>query len=83
MFEAIRDLSTLTVIVLRMHGIQVKILKGKRLTEDEEKQLKLNLFGVREGEFRDKEHRDRLLEQWWKGAKILYKKLEEEERKKK
>lgn len=82
MFEGVRNSDTLSVITLRMREIQMKLSKGERLTEYEEKYLKLNLFGI-EGErreFRDEKHRDRLLAQWWKGAKVLYKRLKEEER---
>lgn len=80
MLKGVRDKDTLIVIALRMHGIQIKLLKGEPLTGKEELQLKLYL-GV--PKFMDEEHRDRLFEEWWRGAKILYKKLKEEERKKK
>jgi hypothetical protein len=80
MLKGIKDKDTLIVIALRMHDIQVKLLKGEALTEKELLQLKLYL-GV--PKFMDEEHRDRLFDEWWKGAKILHKKLKEEERKKK
>lgn len=80
MLKGVRDKDTLIVIALRMHDIQVKVLKGEALTGKELTQLKLYL-GV--PKFMDEEHRDRLFEEWWRRAKILHKKLKGEERKKK
>lgn len=80
MLKGVKDKDTLIVIALRMHDIQVKLLKREALTGKELLQLKLYL-GV--PKFMDDEHRDRLFEEWWRGAKILHKKLKGEERKKK
>lgn len=84
MFKAIQDLTTLWVVALRMRDIENIILRGERLTDEEEKYLRLSLLGIdSRRDFRDEEHRDRLIKEWWRGAKIHYKRLkkvEEEER---
>lgn len=83
MLEGVIDSTSFTVLVLRMRDIEMKLLKGERLTADEEKFLKLNLLGIDpRRKFRDEKHRDKLLAQWWKGAKILAKRFKEEEEKK-
>ena len=79
MLEGIGDSDTLVVYAILMHGIQMKLLKGEKLSKDEEKILKLNLLRMG-GEFRDEKHRDKLFAQWWKGAKILAKKFKEEKK---
>ena len=82
MFEGIRDGITLTVHVIRMYDIQIKLSKGERLTPADEEYLKLNLLERDpRREFKDEKHRDRLLAQWRKEAKVLSKKLKEEEKK--
>lgn len=86
MFEGIKDLVTLNAVRNLMQGIHIKLKKRERLTEDEEEILRLQLLGSKEREFRDETHRDRLIDQWWRGERILYKRLkkeEEEQRKKK
>ena len=80
MFEGIRDRTTLLIYVRLMRDIEIKLLKEERLTEDEEKILKNNLLGIDpRREFRDEKQRDKLLAQWWKGAKLLDKRFKEEE----
>lgn len=82
MFEGIINRGTLLVAALLLHDIHEKLLKGENLTEGEEEILKLHLLGTDpRREFRDEKHRDKLLAQWWDGAKILDKRLKEEEEK--
>ncbi len=79
-FKAIEDGATLRIIAQRMHDIQVKLLKGIPLTKKEEKDLKHHLWGT-EGlgrAFRDDDHRLKLIEQWWKDAKLHNKSLKEQ-----
>jgi hypothetical protein len=68
-----------------MQDFQRRLKRGERLTEDEEKQLKRNLLGeeavVKGIEFKDDKQRDRLLDEWFKRAKILYETLREKEKK--
>ncbi len=82
MLEGVKDRTTLLVVILLMRDIEMKILKGERLTEDEEKILKHNLLGIDpRREFRDEKQRDSLFAKWWEEAKILHKRLNEEEEK--
>jgi hypothetical protein len=84
-FEGVKKSGTLQVIFIRMQDFQRRLKRGERLTEDEEKQLKRNLLGeeavVKGIEFKDDKQRDRLLDEWFKRAKILYETLREKEKK--
>ncbi len=82
-FKAIVDRDTLRVVALRMRDIHVKLLNGKPLTQEEEKYLKLNFWGM-EGlgrAFKDNKHRLQLIEQWLRDAKLHDKRLKEREEK--
>lgn len=81
MFEGIRDGTTLTVIMLRMHDIGTKLKEGESLTEEEEKELEHNIFGMEGGRFRDEAHRDKLIAQWWRGARLLAERFKEKNKK--
>ena len=81
MLYTIKDIETLNVAVLRMKNYRNKLMKGVRLEEDEEKNLKLNL-GVKR--LKNSQDTLRLVDKWFDGAKMLYKRLkkkEEEEKK--
>lgn len=80
-FKVIRNKDTLSAAKGRMHSIHAKLLKGKGLTEKEEKDLKLYLWSMNglDRKFRDDIHRIQLINQWWKDAKPLNKKLKEQE----
>lgn len=84
-FKAIVDGTTLRVVAQRMRDIHVKLLKGIPLTKEEEKYLKLSLWGMDglDRAFRDDNHRLKLIEQWWVDAKLHNKRLKEQEEKRK
>ena len=82
-FKAIVGSSTLLFNALCMRDIEMNLRKGKPLTKDDERFLKLSLWGM-EGlgkSFRDDTHRIKLIEQWWRDAKHHYKSLKEQENK--
>lgn len=79
MFEGVTDPITLMILMLRMRDVQMKILKRKKLIGADETWLRLNLLGPRKGNFRNEKHRDKLLNEWFKGAKILAKRFKAEE----
>ncbi len=83
MLEDINSKNSLFVAKDEMRGIKEKIMKGEALTDREEGSLERRLFGAGGGKFRDAKHRDKLIEHWWIGAKILDKRFKEEEAKNK
>lgn len=83
-FRAIIDRNSLKIVALRTRDIHMKLLKGKPLTTEEEKQLKLSFWGMGGlgRAFRDDKHRLQLIEQWRRDAKIHDKRLKEQEEQK-
>jgi len=81
MFKAITNKYTLDTCMSRMYNIQNRLNQGKQLTDKDEKLLKLFIFGIKGGEFRDEAHRDKLISQWWAGAKLLDKRFKKEKEK--
>jgi len=82
-FKAIVDRTTLRIVKERLHDFHMKLLRGERLTEKEEENSKLFLWGIERSdkEFRDDKHRIQLIEQWQEEAKLLDKRLKEQEEK--
>ncbi|UCE35959.1 MAG: hypothetical protein JSW00_10355 [Thermoplasmata archaeon] len=67
------DLVSVVNSIIRMHDIDTKIQKGEKLTDEEEKYLKIYL-GV--DKIRDEEHRDKLIKQFWREVRILAKRFQ-------